>query len=285
MNKKYTSTFFAILAAALYAINIPLSKILLNHVSPTMMAAFLYLGAGLGLFIYHCFTGSNEKNDPLTKDDLPYTIGMIVLDIAAPIFLMLGLQQTNSANASLLNNFEIVATSLIAFFIFKESISKKLGFAIILVTIASIALSFEGKGSFEFNTGSLFVLGAASCWGLENNCTRMLSSKSSVQITTIKGIFSGLGSLIVALIIGEHFPTLVCMLAVLVLGFISYGLSINFYIKAQKNLGAAKTSAYYAIAPFLGVAFGMLLLQERPDIQFYIGLFIMIIATILMIED
>lgn len=285
MNKKYTATIFAILAAALYAINIPLSKILLNHVSPTMMAAFLYLGAGLGLFIYHCFTGSNEKNDPLTKDDLPYTIGMIVLDIAAPIFLMLGLQQTNSANASLLNNFEIVATSLIAFFIFKESISKKLGFAIILVTIASIALSFEGKGSFEFNTGSLFVLGAASCWGLENNCTRMLSSKSSVQITTIKGIFSGLGSLIVALIIGEHFPTLVCMLAVLVLGFISYGLSINFYIKAQKDLGAAKTSAYYAIAPFLGVAFGMLLLQERPDIQFYIGLFIMIIATILMIED
>ena len=285
MNKKYTATIFAILAAALYAINIPLSKLLLHQVSPTMMAAFLYLGAGLGLFIYHCFTGKKEKNEPLTKDDLPYTIGMIVLDIAAPILLMLGLQQTNSANASLLNNFEIVATSLIAFFIFKEAISKKLGFAIILVTIASIALSFEGRGSFDFNAGSLFVLGAASCWGLENNCTRMLSSKSSVQITTIKGIFSGLGSLIVALIIGEHFPTLVCMLAVLVLGFVSYGLSINFYIKAQKDLGAAKTSAYYAIAPFLGVAFGMLLLHERPGIQFYIGLVIMIVATILMIED
>ena len=285
MNKKYTATIFAILAAALYAINIPLSKLLLHHVSPTMMAAFLYLGAGLGLFIYHCFTGKKEKNEPLTKDDLPYTIGMIVLDIAAPILLMLGLQQTNSANASLLNNFEIVATSLIAFFIFKEAISKKLGFAIILVTIASIALSFEGTGSFDFNTGSLFVLGAASCWGLENNCTRMLSSKSSVQITTIKGIFSGLGSLIVALIIEEHFPTLVCMVAVLILGFVSYGLSINFYIKAQKELGAAKTSAYYAIAPFLGVAFGMLLLHERPGIQFYVGLVIMIVATILMIED
>lgn len=285
MNKKYTAAIFAILAAALYAINIPLSKLLLNQVSPTMMAAFLYIGAGLGLFIYHCFTSKKEKNEPLTKEDLPYTIGMIVLDIAAPILLMLGLQQTNSANASLLNNFEIVATSLIAFFIFKEAISKKLGFAIILVTIASIALSFEGQGSFDFNTGSLFVLAAASCWGLENNCTRMLSSKSSVQITTIKGIFSGLGSLIVALIIGEHFPTLAYMLAVLVLGFVSYGLSINFYIKAQKDLGAAKTSAYYAIAPFLGVAFGMLLLHERPGIQFYVGLVIMIIATVLMIKD
>lgn len=285
MNKKYTATLFAILAAALYAINIPLSKILLHQVSPTMMAAFLYLGAGIGLFIYQLFTPKKETNDPLTKEDLPYTIGMIVLDIAAPILLMLGLQQTNSANASLLNNFEIVATSLIAFFIFKESISKKLGLAIVLVTIASIALSFEGKGSFDFNIGSLFVLGAASCWGLENNCTRMLSSKSSVQITTIKGIFSGLGSLIVALIIGEHFPTIICMIAVLILGFISYGLSINFYIKAQKDLGAAKTSAYYAIAPFLGAGFGIMLLHERPGMQFYVGLVIMIVATVLMIED
>lgn len=285
MNKKYTATIFAILAAALYAINFPVSKILLNQVSPTMMAAFLYLGAGLGLLIYSFFTRKNEKNEPLTKEDLPYTIGMIVLDIAAPILLMLGLQQTNSANASLLNNFEIVATSLIAFFIFKEAISKKLGLAIVLVTIASIALSFEGKGSFDFNVGSLFVLGAASCWGLENNCTRMLSSKSSVQITTIKGIFSGLGSLIVAFLVGEHIPDILWILAVLVLGFISYGLSINFYIKAQKDLGAAKTSAYYAISPFLGVAFGMLLLQERPGIQFYVGLVIMIVATVLMIEE
>ena len=113
----------------------------------------------------------------------------------------------------------------------------------------------------------------------------MLSSKSSIQITTIKGIFSGLGSLIVALFIGEHIPNIIWTLAVLVLGFISYGLSINFYIKAQKDLGAAKTSAYYAIAPFLGVAFGMLLLQERPGIQFYVGLVIMIIATMLMIEE
>lgn len=285
MNKKYTATIFAILAAALYAINIPISKILLNQVSPTMMAAFLYLGAGLGLFLYQLLTRKKESGEPLSKDDLPYTIGMIVLDIAAPILLMLGLQQTNSANASLLNNFEIVATSLIAFFIFKEAISKKLGFAIVLVTIASIALSFEGKGSFDFNAGSLFVLCAASCWGLENNCTRMLSSKSSIQITTIKGIFSGLGSLIVALVVGEPFPALVSILAVLILGFISYGLSINFYIKAQKNLGAAKTSAYYAISPFLGVAFGMLLLQERPGIQFYIGLVIMIAATVLMIDE
>ena len=285
MKTKTIATFFAILAAALYAINIPLSKILLQHVSPTMMAAFLYLGAGIGLFIYGKITKEREHSELLTKAELPYTIGMILLDIAAPILLMLGLGSTNSANASLLNNFEIVATSCIAFLIFKETLSKKLTFAIILVTIASITLSFEGKGSFQFNTGSLLVLAASCCWGLENNCTRMLSSKSSVQITTIKGLFSGLGSLIVAFIAGESIPEILWVISVLLLGFVAYGLSINFYIKAQKHLGAAKTSAYYSIAPFLGVFFGIVLLNETPYIQFYIGLVIMIIAIVLMIKD
>lgn len=285
MKTRNIATAFAILAAALYAINIPISKVLLNHVQPTMMAAFLYLGAGFGLFLYGLLSGEREKGEPLSKKELPYTIGMIVLDIAAPILLMLGLERTGSANASLLNNFEIVATSLIALFAFKEVLSRQLMTAIGLVTAASIILGFEGRGSFQFNTGSLLVLGAACCWGLENNCTRMLSSKSSVQITTIKGIFSGCGSLIVALIIGESFPQIAWIPAVLLLGFVAYGLSINFYIKAQKELGAAKTSAYYSVAPFLGVVFGMLLLGERPALQFYLGLGIMIIATVLMVRD
>ena len=210
---------------------------------------------------------------------------MIALDIAAPILLMMGLERTSSANASLLNNFEIVATSLIAFLAFKEILSRRLQLAIALVTLASVILGFEGRSSFQFNTGSLFVMGAACCWGLENNCTRMLSEKSSVQITTIKGIFSGLGSLIVALLLGEGLPAPVWIAAVLLLGFVAYGLSINFYIKAQKDLGAAKTSAYYSIAPFLGVVFGMVFLGERPAAQLYIGLAVMILATVLIVRD
>ena len=282
MKSKTKVTFFAVLAAALYAINIPLSKLLLREVEPTMMAALLYLGAGIGLFFYGKVT--KEQGAKLTKAELPYTIGMILLDIAAPILLMLGLERTNSANASLLNNFEIVATSLIALLVFKEVLSRRLTGAIVLVTLASVILGFEGEGSFQFNAGSALVLAAACCWGLENNCTRMLSSKSSVQITTVKGIFSGLGSLTVAFILGEKLPGAIWILAVLVLGFVAYGLSINFYIKAQKDLGAAKTSAYYSIAPFLGVVFGIAL-GERPGIQFFLGLAIMIAATVLMVKD
>lgn len=285
MKTKTKATLFAILAAALYAVNIPLSKLLLVKVSPTMMAAFLYLGAGAGLFLYGLITKEKEKAAPLTRAELPYTIGMIVLDIAAPIFLMLGLKLTGSANASLLNNFEIVATSLIALLLFREKLSRHLTGAIILVTAASIVLSFEGSGSFRFNTGSLLVLAATCCWGLENNCTRMLSSKSSVQITTIKGIGSGLGSLIIALSVGEKTPPMMWLFAVLALGFVAYGLSINFYIKAQKDLGAAKTSAYYSISPFLGVIFGLLLPGETLGLRFFLGLAIMVFATVLLVKD
>ena len=288
MQTKNIATIYAILAAALYAINVPISKILLNYIEPTMMASFLYLGAGLGLFIYGLIEkriGKSERKEPLTKKELPYTVAMVVLDIVAPILLMMGITMTNSANVSLLNNFEIVATSIIALVIFKEVISRKLWFAIVLVTIASIVLSFEGVGSFTFNQGSLFVLGACLCWGFENNCTKMISNKSSIEIVIIKGTFSGLGSLIVAFVLGEHIPAIHWLLCVLVLGFVAYGLSIHFYIMAQKDLGAAKTSAYYSIAPFIGVVFSMLLLNEKPSIQFYVALIIMIISTYFMVKD
>lgn len=288
MKTKNIAAFFAILAAALYAVNIPISKILLEYVGATTMAGFLYLGAGTGMLICGLIkglSGRNQKKEPLTRKELPYTIAMVVLDIAAPVLLMLGIARTNSANVSLLNNFEIVATSLIALVLFKEIISKKLCLAICLVTIASIILSFEGRGAFTFSAGSMFVLGACICWGFENNCTKMISNKSSEEIVIIKGCFSGVGSLIIAFISGENIPAIKWISAVMLLGFVSYGLSINFYIMAQKNLGAAKTSAYYSIAPFLGVAFSVIFLGERPGAQFYAALAIMIISTVIMVKD
>lgn len=288
MNKKNRATALAITAAAAYSISIPLSKILLRHVDTTMMASLLYLGAGVGLLLYsgiESFLGIKHQREPLKKKELPYTIAMVVLDIIAPILLMLGLARTNSANATLLNNFEIVATSVIAMVIFKEMISKRLWIAIVLVIIASVILTFEGAGALSFNQGSLFVLGASICWGLENNCTNMISNKNPIEIVIIKGIFSGLGSFAIAIILRESIPALPWALSAMVLGFLSYGISVSTYIMAQKDLGAAKTSAYYSVAPFLGVAFSMLLLGERPELKFYIAFAIIGISTFLMIKD
>ena len=287
-NKEKRAIFFALLAAVLYAINSPFSKLLLSEVSETFMAAFLYLGAGLGLFItgvLQKFSGKKEKEKPLTKKELPYTIAMVVLDIAAPIFLMIGLKSTTAANASLLNNFEIVATSLIALMIFKETISKRLWIAIALVTLSSAILSFEDMSSFSFSLGSLFVLLACVCWGFENNCTRCLSSKNPLEIVVIKGFGSGLGSLIIAFVSGESLPDFIYIVLALVLGFVAYGLSIYFYIYAQRDLGAAKTSAYYAVAPFIGAALSMLIFMKIPPISYFIGLVIMIIGTYFASSD
>lgn len=235
--------------------------------------------------IYSLATAKQRNEARLTKKELPYTIGMIVLDIVAPICLMIGLKSATPANASLLNNFEIVATTVIALFIFKEKISKRMWFAIILITISSIILSFEGIESFKFSVGSLFIILACICWGLENNCTKMLSSKSVSQIVVLKGIFSGLGSFIVAIIAQETFPEFIYIIYALVLGFVSYGLSIFFYVKAQKELGAAKTSAYYSINPFIGSILSFVIFQEALSANYVIALLIMIVGTSFVVSD
>lgn len=287
-SNRRTATFFAILAAALYALNSPVSKLLLNKIPATMMAALLYLGAGGGLAVVGFIqkkVGIAQKELPLTKKELPYTIAMVILDIMAPIFLMIGLSKTTAANASLLNNFEIVTTSILALVVFKEVISKRLWIGISLVTLSSMILSVEDMSSFSFSIGSVFVLLACVCWGIENNCTRMLSNKNPLQIVVIKGFGSGLGSLIIALLLGQTTTQIGYILATLLVGFVAYGLSIFFYVYAQRELGAAKTSSYYAVAPFIGVAFSLIIFLETPSLNFLVALMIMMIGTYFVSTD
>ena len=283
---KKRATVCALLAAVLYALNAPFSKLLLGQVPPTAMAALLYLGAGIGVFLLRLVRriaaarrGSAEKEQPLTRKELPYTVGMVVLDIAAPVLLMLGLRHTTAANAALLNNFEIVATSVIALVLFREAISRRLWLAIGLVTLSSLILSFEDVSSLSFSVGSLFVLLACVCWGLENNCTRMLSAKDPLQIVVIKGFGSGVGALVLAFAAGETLPGVGSVLAALLLGFVAYGLSICFYIYAQRTLGAAKTSAYYAAAPFVGAGLSLLIFWQLPTVSYLAALAVMLAGT------
>ena len=285
-NKKITAVIYAVSAAVLYAINTPLSKILLQYVPSIFMASFLYLGTGIGVGIMYAFRRKNEKKeDRLSKEDLPCTLAMIALDIGAPIFLMLGIKLGNASNAALLNNFEIVATTVIALLIFKERVSSKLWIAIVFITAASILLSFDGEDGLKFSYGSLFVLLATLCWGLENNFTRRLSSKSACQIVSLNGICSGSGAFIIALLAGEKLPALPYIFFSLLLGFGAFGLSIFTYIKAQRTLGAAKTSAYYAIAPFVGTFLSFVILGDSLTRMYLIALIVMIIGTVFVVAD
>ena len=282
MTRQTTAIFYAVLAAALYAISSPVSKLLLVEVPPTMMAALLYLGAGIGMSLiafYRYKTGKLKEEMRLTTKELPYTLGMIILDILAPIFLMVGLTMTTPATVSLLNNFEIVATSLIALFIFKEFITKRLWIAIGLITVSSILLSVEDFSNLSFSFGSLLVLLASISWGFENNLTRKLSVKDPLQVVILKGFGSGLGSLLISLALKETTTNILYIALTLFLGFVAYGMSIYLYVYAQRHLGAAKTSAYYAVAPFIGAALSLLIFLEIPSLTFIIALLIMIIGT------
>ena len=229
--------FCAVLAAALYAVNAPFSKQLLRSLPPTLTAGFLYLGAGAGTILIALIRRIRKTaglESKLTRAELPYTVAMIVLDIAAPVCLMFGLRSTPAASAALLNNFEIAATALIAWVVFRERIRVRLWLGILCVTAACALLSLENLQGMHFSKGSLLVLLAAVCWGLENNCTRKLSDKDPMEIVLLKGLFSGAGSLITGLCIGERVALWSDVPAALALGFVAYGLSIFFYVYAQR---------------------------------------------------
>ena len=268
---------YALAAALCYGISAPVAKILLAELPPTLMAALLYLGAGFGMLLVNALRGkkTREREARITRRELPFIVAMVLLDITAPILLMLGLARTTSATASLLNNFEIVATTVIALVIFREAVGRRMWAAIGFIVFASVILSVEDIGSMSFSTGAVFVLLASVCWGFENNCTRMLSLKNPLQIVMIKGFGSGGGALIISLVMREGGARIGIIAAALLLGFVAYGLSIYCYILAQRQLGAARTSAYYAFAPFIGVGLSFIAFREPPTIAFIVALAIM----------
>lgn len=280
------AVLYALLAAVFYALNTPASKLLLEQVPPTFMAAFLYLGAGVGVgLMYLPHIRQEAPGDRLKKEDLLYTAGMILLDILAPIFLMLGIRLGTASGASLLGNFEIVATTLIALLLFRETVTGRLWIAIGFICASSILLSFDGTAGFRFSFGSLFVLLATACWGLENNCTRKIADKSTYQIVLLKGIFSGGGSFCIACLLREPLPDPAHIFAAMVLGFVAYGLSIFLYIRAQRTLGAAKTSAYYAVAPFVGALLSFTLVGEPLSGSYLLALGLMLIGSGFVVWD
>ncbi len=273
---------FAVLAAACYAINAPCSKLLLDAMPATLMAGFLYVGAGLSMGVVALVraTRGEKAEVGLTREDLPYTVMMMILDIAAPICFLWGLMGTTAANASLLNHFEIVATALLAWIVFQEKINRRLWLGIVCITVSCLILSLKDVSSISFSYGSLLVLLACVCWGLENNCTRKISSKDPMQIVLLKGLGSGGGSLVIGFgLLGERLTSVWSVFAVLAVGTVAYGMSIFFYVYAQRILGAARTSAYYATAPFLGTVLSLVIFQEMPSVTFFASLGIMLVGA------
>lgn len=279
MKANFSYIFQALLAALFFGASAPISKLLLGDVPPILMAAFLYIGSGTGISLIKLYQRltSKQKEAGIKSPDVKWLAGAIISGgILAPIILMISLKNTPASMASLLLNFEGVGTTLIALFFFRESISRRALAAIFAITLASIFLSTNFQSGFGFSLGALGILLACVLWGLDNNLTRNISAKDPLTIVAWKGLVAGAFSLILGLILGQQAPALITILSILLLGFISYGLSTMLFIYSMRGLGAARTSALYGTAPLAGVLLSILIFKD--PITFLFG-----IATVLMV--
>jgi drug/metabolite transporter (DMT)-like permease len=280
--------FQALLAAVFFGAGAPLSKLLLGEVPPVLMAAFLYLGSGTGISLIKLSQRmtSNQKEAGIRRPDVGWLAGAIVAGgIIAPIVLMVSLQSTPASTASLLLNFEGVATTLIALFFFRESISRRAFAAIFAITLASIFLSTNFSSGFGFSLGALGILLACSLWGLDNNFTRNISAKDPLTIVAWKGLVAGSFSLVLGLFLGQQIPGLKSILSILLLGFISYGLSTMLFIYSMRGLGASRTSALYGTAPLAGVILSILIFHDPITWSFMAAAILMAAGALILAKE
>jgi drug/metabolite transporter (DMT)-like permease len=259
----------ALAAALLFGASTPLAKLLLADTNPWMLAALLYLGSGLGLAAWRA-TQRLRRAEPATTriqaGEWRWLAGAIAAGgVAAPVLLMFGLSHMPAAGASLLLNAESVFTALLAWFAFRENFDRRIALGMVAIVAGSVVLSWPGQGA-HLDWASLWpglaVLGACLGWGLDNNLTRKVALNDAGFIAMSKGLVAGSVNLLLALTLGAHLPTLPVMLAAGLLGFASYGVSLVLFVLALRHLGAARTGAYFAVAPFFGAVLAVALLGD-----------------------
>lgn len=253
-------------AALLFGVGTPLAKLLLDTVSPWLLAGLLYLGSGLGLALYR--TLSRASAVKLPRHEIPWLAAAIVADgIIAPVLLMLGLTGMPASGASLLLNAEGVFTALLAWFVFKENIDRRIALGMVAIMAGALLLSWPGEISFTSLWPSLAILGACFAWGIDNNLTRKVSLSDAAWIASIKGLVAGVVNLMIALWLGATWPSLPNVLSAMAVGLLAYGISLTLFVIALRHLGTARTGAYFSVAPFAGALIAVVLLDEPVTIQ------------------
>lgn len=253
----------ALAAAVLFGLSTPLAKILVSSVSPLLLAGLLYLGSGLGLaglLVVRVLTGTRESINKPQGSDLWWLLGAIVAGGAiGPYLLMVGLQATDSASASLILNLEGVFTALLAWFVFKENVDRRIAAGMALIVLGGVLLSV-GRGFHAASLAGLLALGGACfAWAIDNNLTRKVSVHDAMFIACVKGLCAGTCSVALALVYAAQLPDLVTMLQAGILGFLGYGLSLTLFVVALRSLGTARTGAYFSLAPFIGAGLAVAL--------------------------
>lgn len=257
---------YGIAAAMLFGLSAPVSKRLLLDVPPLLLASLLYLGAGMGLVLAAPFAPRRERREaPLRRSDIPLLLGIIVTGgILGPLFMLLGLQRVSGLAGSLLLNLEAVFTMVIALVVFREHLSRReLAAAALIVSGAAILGYAPGELRAQW-IGIAYIAAACVSWGFDNNWTQRLSIKDPFAIVRIKTLGAGACTLVTALLLGQRFPRPEIIIAALVLGVFSYGVSILLDAYALRHIGAAREAAFFATAPFIGAIAAVPILGERP---------------------
>ena len=263
----------ALAAAILFGISTPRAKALTGATSPLILAGLLYLGSGLGLTAWRGLrrlSGKPADAAPLLRQDFPWLAGAVLAGgILAPVLLMWGLQFTQGSTASLLLNLEGVFTALLAWFVFHENFDRRIALGMLLIVAAGALLSWQQVPIFGAAWGVLAIIGACLFWAIDNNLTRKISASDASQIAMIKGLVAGITNLSLGIAIGGQLPTAGVIAAAGVLGLFGYGISLVLFVLALRNLGSARTAAYFSIAPFAGAALALPLLGETPGALFW----------------
>jgi drug/metabolite transporter (DMT)-like permease len=248
----------ALSAAALFGFGAPLAKSLLSNVSPWLLAGLLYFGSGVGLTLYRRFTHAAPVRLP--RSELPWLIGAILAGgVVAPVLLMTGLTRMPASGASLLLNAEGVLTALLAWFAFKENFDRRIALGMLAIVAGAVVLSWPGNARFAGITPALAILGACLAWAIDNNLARKVSISDASWIAALKGFTAGSMNLVLAFALGATAPRWPYTGAAMVLGFLSYGVSLALFVVALRHLGTARTGAYFSVAPFLGALLAVLM--------------------------
>ena len=256
----------ALAAAALFGVSAPLAKMLLPGTGPLPLAAFLYLGAGLGLTgVGALARGPVPREARLRRDDLPLLAVVIAAGgIAGPVLLLLGLQRVSAVAGSLLLNLEAPLTIVLAVAVFGEHLGRRGALAAALVALGAALLGYSpGAAARADWRGVAAIVAACLGWAIDNNATQRLSVRDPVAVARVKGLGAGACTLALAVGIGLAMPPARRIVAALALGFVSYGLSVVLAVRALRILGAARQAALFATAPFVGAVAAVPLLDER----------------------
>lgn len=265
----------ALAAAVLFGASAPFAKLLLRDAAPQLLAGLLYLGSGLGLGIVwfrRRYSAKGARETPLMRGHVPWLAGAIVFGgVLGPLLLMIGLTRTSASGASLLLNLEGVFTALLAWFVFRENFDRRIALGMVSIVVGGLALSWEGRLAWGGLAGPLAVTGACLCWGIDNNLTQKVSAGDPVQIAMLKGLVAGSVNTLIALLLSASLPESTRIASALALGFLSYGVSLVFFVLALRHLGTARTGAYFSTAPFVGAVLSLAVFRERPTPLFIIA--------------